>query len=81
MEENEQQEIIDLYGDIYNLSGALNNLLDVDSRTLGKERKKKLLAMRQIVFDTLSLHIDMIVNDGTIDEGEEIPDKQEYEDD
>ena len=70
--------------DIHHLSGTLLNLMDIDSRVLGNDRKGRILRMRQVIFDTLEIYIESLNCDATIEEGEIIPDNRiddEYEDD
>jgi len=80
-EKSENIFVDDLCGTIYNLSSTYTNLTDIKLRTLGDERKGKLMNMRRIVFDTLCVYVDMLESDATLGEWDGIDYDDDLEDD
>lgn len=46
--------------DIYNLSGALSNLNEIETDNLSAFRKKKLSKMKRLIFDLLVFYVDCL---------------------
>ena len=62
MEDPIEEVVVDegLTTDIYNLSGALSSLNEIETDLLSAFRKKKLSKMKRLIFDLLAFYVDCL---------------------
>lgn len=59
-EEEEIQDDDTICSDVANLSGALSNLMEIDTGFLSKKRQATLARMKRQIFDSLSYYCECL---------------------